>query len=123
MENINFLKQILMSRSEYWVVAKKCEATNRGEYVRLTDDILFISIPQNIRRGLKYEDVTLKDLDTLVNSSCDQNIYLTGKYPPFQLNQTFYHFYKGYPIKRDIKQFIIAALSSKSTDILDYKPE
>lgn len=121
MENIDFLKEILMSESEYWIVAMKRGALDLGEFKRIDDEILFISIPVNIRRGLKYEEITLMELEKLKDSNCNQNIYLTNDYPPFQIGQTFYEIYKGYPVKKDIKQFVIKALAIKSTDICDYK--
>ena len=121
MDNIDFLKEVLMSVSEYWIVSKENEATEYGEFKRIDDDIILISIPQNIRRGLKYEEITLQEIENLRDSYCDQNIFFTNDYPPFQTGQTFYHIYKGYPVEKDIKQFVINALPLKSCDLFDYK--
>lgn len=56
----DLLKQILETDHTYWVVVKENTANEYCRTVRKDDSILLISIPQNVKRGLKYEEITLK---------------------------------------------------------------
>jgi len=121
MDNIDLLKEILMTDFEYWIVAKKEFTSRLGEMSREPDQILLISIPPEIKRGLEYDDIKLKDVVKLYTSYADKNIFITGECPPFQLYISFRGIYAGFPIKKNIKQFMVAALELKSNDIYDYK--
>lgn len=110
--NIDFIKEVLMSRSEYWVVARK---------VNNYDQIILIVIPKDIKRGLNYEEITLQDVEKLHGSYIEQNVFINTDYPPFQQNISFSDMYKGYPINSKIKEFMIKALELKSDNIYQYK--
>lgn len=121
MKNIDFLKEVLMSDAEYWIVAKEVTVAEFGKSVRKNDHIMFITIPNGIKRGIKYEEITLQELDKLKNSYCEQNIYINTDYPPFQQNVSFYDIYKGFPVTHKIHQFMFDALSLASDEIYKYK--
>lgn len=121
MKNLDLLKQVLMSTAEYWIVAKMCESREYMKTKRDTDQILFILIPQGIRRGLKYEEITLADLEQLNSSDVDQNIFINANYSPFQQGISFRGLYFGFPIKHDIKQFLLSAIELNSDSIFEYK--
>ena len=93
MDNLHFLTEILMSDAEYWVALKVDE---------WSDEIL------------------LTDLEVL-RSSEPSNISLSHSYSPFQLGLSMYNFTQGYPIKTDVRQFLIDALALQSNDIYDYQ--
>jgi hypothetical protein len=123
MKNINFLKEILMSDCEYWIVAKKNIYRNKLKWEEGEDDIIFISIPHTIKRPKKYEEITLKDIDELNIVEID-NIYLTSNYSPFQVNFTLYNVYDGFPIENynsDILIKILEILELESRNLFDYK--
>ena len=119
--NIDFLKEVLMSKSEYWIVAKKVEYYNMGRLERENDHIMFIAIPKEIRRGLIYEEITLKDIEVLNRSYVEQNVFINTDYPPFQNYISFSDIYKGYPIDSRINDFFRAAMDLHSDEIFDYK--
>lgn len=121
MKNIDFLKKILMSEAEYWLVAKEVTARQHLRDVRQKDHILFISIPKGIKRGLKYEEITLQELEKLNGSFCEQNIYINTEYPPFQRHISFYNIYDGFPVTHNIKQFLLNALVLGSSEIREFK--
>jgi hypothetical protein len=121
MKNVNFLKEVLMSDAEYWIVEKRVEVINSGRTDRVDVDIIFIAIPRNIERNLKYEEITLQELEKLENSLCEQNIFMTNDFTPFQIGVRFYNLYSGYPITKNINKFLIDALNLKSENIWDYK--
>lgn len=118
---IEFIKKILMSTSEYWIVAKKITVSNMGRSERIEDDIIFIAIPQGIKRGLKYEEITLQEMEKFQRVYIEQNIYINRDYAPFQTGQGFYNIYDGFPIKENQKEFLIKALELKSNELRDYK--
>lgn len=120
MNNLDFLKEILMSKHEYWVVAKKNESRTLARTITGEDYIILTCIPYSIRRGLTYEEITLKDLEDLQRVEM-QNIYLNTDYPPFQTGQSFYEVYKGFPITSDVQKFLIKSLSLESNRLWDYK--
>ena len=119
--NIDFIKEILMSTAEYWIVAKKTEYRDCFETKRGKDQIVFISIPKDIKRDLKYEEITLQEVEKLHNAYIEQNIFLNTDYPPFQQFITFRDMYKGYPVKYKIKEFVSKALDLKSDELYEYK--
>ena len=119
--NIDFIKEILMSTAEYWIVAKKTEYREDFEMKRGKDQIIFIAIPKDIKRGLKYEEITLQEVEKLHNAYIEQNIFLNTDYPPFQQYITFRDMYKGYPVEYKIKEFMLKALDLKSSELYDYK--
>ena len=119
--NIDFIKEILMSTAEYWIVAKKTEYRDCFETKRGKDQIVFISIPKDIKRGLKYEEITLQEVEKLHNAYIEQNIFLNTDYPPFQQYITFRDMYKGYPVEYKIKEFVLKALDLKSDELYEYK--
>ena len=119
--NIDFIKEILMSTAEYWIVAKKTEYRKDFEMKRGKDQIVFIAIPKDIKRGLKYEEITLQEVEKLHNAYIEQNIFLNTDYPPFQQYITFRDMYKGYPVEYKIKEFVSKALDLKSDELYEYK--
>lgn len=119
--NIDFIKEILMSTAEYWIVAKKTEYRDCFETKRGKDQIVFISIPKDIKRGLKYEEITLQEVEKLHNAYIEQNIFLNTDYPPFQQFITFRDMYKGYSVEYKIKEFVLKALDLKSDELYEYK--
>lgn len=119
--NIDFIKEILMSTAEYWIVAKETEYRDCFETKRGKDQIVFISIPKDIKRGLKYEEITLQEVEKLHNAYIEQNIFLNTDYPPFQQYITFRDMYKGYPVEYKIKEFVSKALDLKSDELYEYK--
>ena len=119
--NIDFIKEILMSTAEYWIVAKKTEYRDCFETKRGKDQIVFISIPKDIKRDLKYEEITLQEVEKLHNAYIEQNIFLNTDYPPFQQFITFRDMYKGYPVEYKIKEFVSKALDLKSDELYEYK--
>lgn len=122
MDNIDFLTKILVNgENEYWVVAKKDYVNQYGSIKRLPDQIIMLCIPHNIQRGLSREEIKLVDLERLKNVSIDCNVFLNTEYSPFQLGQTFYEIYNGFPITCKPKDFLIEALALKSDNIYDYQ--
>ena len=119
--NIDFIKEILMSTAEYWIVAKKTEYREYFETKRGEDQIVFIAIPKDIKRGLKYEEITLQEVEKLHNAYIEQNIFINTDYPPFQQYITFRDVYKGYPVEHKIKEFMLKALELKSGELYKYK--
>ena len=119
--NIDFIKEILMSTAEYWIVAKKTEYREAFEIKRGEDQIVFIAIPKDIKRGLKYEEITLQEVEKLHNAYIEQNIFINTDYPPFQQYITFRDIYKGYPVEYKIKEFMLKALDLKSNELYEYK--
>ena len=119
--NIEFIKEILMSTAEYWIVAKKTEYREYFETKRGKDQIVFIAIPKEIKRGLKYEEITLQEVEKLHNAYIEHNIFINTDYPPFQQYITFRDMYKGYPIEYKIKDFMLKALELKSNELYEYK--
>ena len=119
--NIDFIKEILMSTAEYWIVARKTEYREDFEMKRGKDQIVFIAIPKDIKRGLKYEEITLQEVEKLHNAYIEQNIFLNTDYPPFQQFITFRDMYKGYPVEYKIKEFMLKAFDLKSSELYEYK--
>jgi hypothetical protein len=119
--NIDFIKEILMSTAEFWIVAKKTEYTEYFETKRDKDQIVFIAIPKDIKRGLKYEEITLQEVEKLHRACIEQNIFINTDYPPFQQYITFGDMYKGYPIEHKTKEFLLKALDLKSNELYEYK--
>ena len=119
--NIDFIKEILMSTAEFWIVAKKTEYIEYFETKRDKDQIVFIAIPKDIKRGLKYEEITLQEVEKLHWACIEQNIFINTDYPPFQQYITFGDMYKGYPIEHKTKEFLLKALDLKSNELYEYK--
>lgn len=119
--NIDFIKEILMSTAEYWIVARKTEYIEDFETKRGKDQIVFIAIPKDIKRGLNYEEITLQEVEKLHNAHIEQNIFINTDYPPFQQYVIFRDMYKGYPIEYKIKEFMLKALDLKSNELYEYK--
>lgn len=115
MKHIDFLKEVLMSDAEYWIVAKNDYGGDEK------DSIMLVSIPQSIKRGMKYEEIKLQDLEKLANASCDMNIFMAPKYPPFQMCIRYSEIYVGFPIKDGVREFMVDALALGTSDIYDYK--
>ena len=110
-----------MSTAEYWIVAKETEYRDCFETKRGKDQIVFIAIPKDIKRGLKYEEITLQEVEKLHNAYIEQNIFINTDYPPFQQYITFRDMYKGYPIEYKVKEFLLKALDLKSDELYKYK--
>lgn len=108
MKNIDFLKDVLMSDAEYWIVKS-------GKYIML------IAIPNSIPRNLKYEEITLQELEKINRLYCDYNIIINNDTPPFQQFMSFCNITVGFPINKGIKKFMLDALALKSDNIYEYK--
>jgi hypothetical protein len=123
MDNLNFLKQIITEEHEYYVVAKKNEYLHFGELDRQKDSIALIVIlySESFRRGVKPDEILLNEIENLRNVSDVPNIYINENYAPFQQGFSLYNVYNGFPIKGNIKEFLIKALALQSDSIYDYK--
>jgi hypothetical protein len=122
MNNLDFLKKILMSDTHYWIVARQEHYSEYGSYKRGADSIWFVSIDYNIQLNKKYEEITLADIEKL-QSSHVSNIALSEDYPPFQVGISMYNIYKGFPIPevKGIKQVMMDAVNLKSKDFYEYE--
>jgi len=121
MNNLDVIKQILMSNVDYWIIAKKNYIRRYGTNEQLKDQIIFISFPQTIKRGLTYDEITLKHIEQFDRLYIDCNIFLNEPYAPFQLNTSFYDVWKAVPIEFDPKTFLVEALNKKDGDIFEYE--
>lgn len=120
MDNLNFLKKLITTDNDYWIVAMKNE-DGRGE--RYKDSIMFISLPYGRKIYSNEKEILLSDIEEL-RRSCVNNIFLNESYPPFQIGQDLYNVYIGFPVEfdgRDAKQVLIEALNVNSTSIADYR--
>lgn len=121
MENVSFLKEILTTDHEYWVVARREDVRLYGQDKRMEDSIWFICVPRlNFARPYNEETLLLKDIERLRGAEVE-NISLTHDYAPFQYGVSMYNIYRGYPVKNPGKDFIVKALAINSTDLWDYK--
>jgi hypothetical protein len=122
MNNIDFLKKVLMSGYEYWIAAKRENANVYGRMEQQPDSIWLIAIPieENLHVPKKADEILLKDIERLRDLPI-HNIAISESYAPFQHGQTLYSFYEGFPIKRNIKDFMIKALELASNNIYDYQ--
>lgn len=123
MENLSFLKKILMSpySDEYWIVARRntgYSLLTRGEIY--PDSIILTAIPQNITREVKETEILLCEIEKLRNSEM-MNIFINEPYAPFQYGQTFSQVYDGYPIKTNVKEFMLKAIALNSNNLWDYR--
>lgn len=121
MTNTDFLCKVLTTDHEYWVVAKKNEIREYGDWKRIEDSIIFISIPYNIERNIHRDEIRLNQLEKLQNSSIHCNVFLNEPYAPFQVGQSFYNIINGYPIESNQKEFLSKALMLKKGSLLKYK--
>ncbi len=115
--NIRILEEILRSTCDYWLIGKEIEKSGNT----FKQDVLFVSIPDKIRRGIPYKDIKLVDLKELHNANLDGSIFLNNDYPPFQRHQTLYDVNDIYPIERKHKEFLILALNNPRDNLLEYK--
>lgn len=120
MDNIDFLVEVLQSKYEYWVVAKKNEYRQFMEFKRGKDNIILTAIPLDIPREKKRDKILLSELENLNNINMP-NIFLNDDCPPFQLGITLRNIYMGFPIKSNVKKIMIKLLKLDSNDIYDYK--
>lgn len=121
MDNLDVIKQILMSETDYWLIAKKNYVRRYGQSERIKDQILFVSFPRTIPRGLKYEEITLKHIELFNSLYLDCNIFLNEPYAPFQIGTGFRDVWKIVPIEVEQKKFLIEALNKTEGDIFDYE--
>lgn len=118
MDNLNFLEKLLKEKVDYWIVAKFNDSTRE----RMNDDILFISLPTNIKRGIDINELKLSEVKKIQETYVDTNIFFTGEYAPFQLGVRLDSFWTGFPVKNvKIKQFVLKCLELNSYDIYDYE--
>jgi len=118
---INFLKKVLMSNADYWVVAKRNSYRNFAKWKQGEDSIMLVSFP-GIEVNLKYEEITLKHIEDLYKAKLDFNIFLNEDYPPFQFGQSLYDVYDGFPLENTpVKKFLIAALQLGSNLLYEYE--
>lgn len=124
-ENKYFLQNVLADVDSYWVVAKLNTSRQYFEDKRMADDICLISI-SGLIEGLgkrKFEDLTLREIETACSKEIATNIFFTT-YSPFQFGQSLRSFYDGFPLdskKINIRKFIIEAMKLESADLDDYK--
>jgi len=122
MDNISFLTEVLTTDHEYWVVAKKCMASNYGRYERIKDQVIFIAIPSKIERDIDRDCIKLTDLEKIQSEEITGNIFLSDDYTPFQHCQNFHSIYIGFPIPdKEVNNFLRKAILFKSDDIFQYK--
>lgn len=122
MDNLDVIKQILMSKTDYWLIAKKNYVINHyGSNERLKDQILFVSFPRTLQKGLKYEEITLKHIEQFNSLRVDCNIFLNEPYAPFQIGISFYNVWKAVPIEVDPKKFLMEAIIKTDGDIFEYE--
>lgn len=84
------------------------------------DSIILTVIPRDIPRSLKSNEILLCDIEKL-RDSIMLTIHINEPYSPFQTGQTFYNVYAGFPVKTNVKNFMIKAIELNSNDIYDYK--
>ncbi len=118
---MDIYKRIIESDDSYWVLARETSYRDMGETKRGHDDIIFVAIPQTIRRNTKYENILLKDIETLEKASMDCNIFLSEDFSPFQIGQSFRNVYDGFPIAENIKEFAIRAMSTSKHELSWYQ--
>lgn len=120
MDNLSFLKEILTTRHEYWIVARKQEYNEYGRMKRGKDSIWFIVIPHDVRRELKPDEILLSEVEDLRNRQL-QNIAISEPFPPFQHGISLYSVHSGYPITGNIKEALKKILNADCGDLWDYK--
>lgn len=121
MDNYEFYSKLLENDGDYWCIAKE---TSYGSCARLEkgkNDILFISLPSTIKTGQKREELKFDDVAKIRYMNIDCSIHLSENYAPFQLGQTFYSAYAGFPIKQYVREFLKEALKIQSNDLYDYE--
>lgn len=116
-----FYSKILACDAEYWCVAKETNSRAYFETKREKDEILFISLPHQIQTGQKEEDIKFTEVEAIKHMTIDCSVHLSGTYAPFQVGQTFYSVYKGFPVIKNIRQFFDEANKLKSSDLWDYE--
>lgn len=118
-----FFKKVMTSHDGYWVVSKKKEGREYGDWVRKNDTIVFIAIPEKWKRGLKPNEILLIDVENYQREFIDCNIYLNEAYPPFQQGQSLSDVTDGFPVKTElgINEFIAQAIQLESDNLFDYK--
>lgn len=118
MKNLHFLERLLREDSDYWVVAKVNDSTQG----RMEDDILLISLPSSINKGVEINELKLGEVKRIQETYVDTNIFFTGDYAPFQLGVRLDSFWSGFPVKDvKIKPFVLKCLELKSHDLHDYE--
>lgn len=116
MYNVDFLKRVILSVSEYWIVSKKNEFNGRRD----KDSIIFISIPQGTPRKSEEGQILLSSVENLRRSEV-ANIHLNDSFSPFQMYCTLHDVYDGYPVVGDPKKALTDALALQSDNLWDYK--
>lgn len=122
MENLDFIKKILTSNSQYWVAARKEYAYDRGRFKPLEDSVWVICIPHTISLNQKPNEILLQDAEGL--SNCEvHNIAISEPFAPFQHGIYLNKFYRGFPLEGiiNIKEFMVRALRLASNDIFLYE--
>lgn len=110
---VNFLKSVLMSEDQYWIVAQINEYHNvvdRGK--RDKDSIILTCIPYGLTRGVKEDEILFSQMEKLRRSEL-LSIHINQAFAPFQQGITFYNIYDGYPIQGNVHQFLKQALVLK----------
>lgn len=118
MTGLSFYKKVLTSDDEYWIISESHSDSHNN---RQDDHIYLIVIPATIRRNIKYEEITLSELEEFQRSYMEGNIPLSQSYPPFQRGISFYNVYEGFPITKNVREVMIEALKLKSNSLWDYK--
>lgn len=122
-DNYDFLSRIIESNEEYWIVSKTNYVKGVDGFSRDKDSIIFIRVPQEIKRGVGRKKVLFEDLKTLKNTEVTHNIFLNEDYPAFQSSIKFTDMYEGFPVTwpKENKQLLIELLQLDSDNLHDYR--
>ena len=114
--NLDFIKEILTSEFEYYLVSMVGVKSVMNNYV---DKVILIRLPDSIltqkyilqKNKLDVGDMKLEDIEIINYTIIESNIYLTDMFPPFQNNVCVnrIHWYQG--LDGDIRQFMVDALA------------
>ncbi len=121
MIDVKMIQQVLVSDAMYWIAARETRYSKYGTMERGDDQIVLIAIPDDIPRGMQYEEILLKDVERAGDVPIEKNIFINNDYPPFQLGLSLKDFYLMFPITCDVKAFLDKAFELKTNDIWDYK--
>lgn len=105
---ITFLEKIAKSKKSMWVVSRN-------------DEFILIGIPLAFpERPFDVMEMKVKEVERLLRMPIEANIFLTGKYIPFQYGITFYEIHDGFPVEDDIWEFIEKARKSDIDDLDEF---
>ena len=117
--NIDILTKILTTTDEYYIGLKRGVTQTITQH-KYDDEVIFFSPPQ-IKRGLKREDISLKDLEQAEKAPILTNIWLSTDYSPFQHGFSLGSLCSIYTIKTNVVTFLKKAYELKSSDLWEYE--